>query len=293
MIFGRPVNPRASRSALIVASVPDDTARTISIDGTEALRTSTNRTSTSVGAPNVVPAAIVSRMVSRISGCAWPRISGPQLPIRSMYSLPSASVIRAPRPLAMNTGSVPTDRHARTGEFTPPGMIALARSKMDWLRWVDIAGEPSPDPRARGECASAWWNAARVCAWRVRTAKEDLVTRHSAICLLISSLLLAPLPGCSFLSVHGPPENHAALTTFQCSESNAWPVLDGIWSLLNGLGALTAAGDDNNPDQGQIVAVGLSWFVVSGISAIYGFSKVSDCNKARQQRDERYAYPPP
>jgi len=119
------------------------------------------------------------------------------------------------------------------------------------------------------------------------------VTRHSAICLLISSLLLAPLPGCSFLFVHGPPENHAALTTFQCSESNAWPVLDGIWSLLNGLGALTAAGDDNNPDQGQIVAVGLSWFVVSGISAIYGFSKVSDCNKARQQRDERYAYPPP
>src|SRR4029079_1539828 len=69
--------------------------------------------------------------------------------MRSMYSLPSASVTRAPRPLAMKTGSAPTERHARTGEFTPPGMIAFARSKMDWLRGVDIAGEPSPESRAR------------------------------------------------------------------------------------------------------------------------------------------------
>jgi hypothetical protein len=71
-----------------------------------------------------------------------------------MYSLPSASVTRAPRPLVMNTGSTPTERHARTGEFTPPGMIARARSKMDWLRWVDIAREPDlkppPLPRAPG-----------------------------------------------------------------------------------------------------------------------------------------------
>src|SRR6185437_15935500 len=39
-----------------------------------------------------------------------------------------------PSPLATNTGSAPTDRHARTGELTPPGMTCFARSKIDWLR---------------------------------------------------------------------------------------------------------------------------------------------------------------
>src|SRR5437870_5787315 len=46
----------------------------------------------------------------------------------------------APSPWAMNTGSAPTDLHARTGEFTPPGITARARSKIAWLRWIDIAG---------------------------------------------------------------------------------------------------------------------------------------------------------
>src|SRR5688572_28299829 len=39
----------------------------------------------------------------------------------------------------MNTGSPPTERHARTGEFTPPGMTPCARSKISWLRLIDIA----------------------------------------------------------------------------------------------------------------------------------------------------------
>src|SRR5688500_3493359 len=38
-----------------------------------------------------------------------------------MYSFPSASQILAPSPLAATTGSPPTPRKARTGEFTPPG----------------------------------------------------------------------------------------------------------------------------------------------------------------------------
>jgi hypothetical protein len=94
--------------------------------------------------------------------------------------------------------------------------------------------------------------------------------------------------GCSFLFVHGPPADHARVTTFECSESNAWPVVDVIWAGLNGLGAASAAGDDKNPQQGQIVGVGIAWLVVSGISAIYGFGKVSTCKDAKRARDERY-----
>jgi hypothetical protein len=94
--------------------------------------------------------------------------------------------------------------------------------------------------------------------------------------------------GCSFLFVKGPPAKHAQMATFECSESNAWPALDLIWAGLNGLGAVTAAGDDENPQQGQIVGIGLAWLVVSGASAIYGFSKVSECGGAKRGRDERH-----
>jgi hypothetical protein len=96
-------------------------------------------------------------------------------------------------------------------------------------------------------------------------------------------------PGCSFLFVSGPPADHARMASFECSESNAVPVLDTIWAGLNGLGAISVAGDNTNPNQGQIAAVGISWLVLSGISAIYGYSRVSQCKTARHQRDERYA----
>jgi hypothetical protein len=47
----RPVNPRATRSAVIVASVPDDTSLTISQLGTRSQIASASSTSRSVGAP--------------------------------------------------------------------------------------------------------------------------------------------------------------------------------------------------------------------------------------------------
>ena len=49
---------RANRSALIVASVPDETNRTISIEGIAWLMRSASSTSPGVGRPNDVPRAI-------------------------------------------------------------------------------------------------------------------------------------------------------------------------------------------------------------------------------------------
>lgn len=94
--------------------------------------------------------------------------------------------------------------------------------------------------------------------------------------------------GCSFLFVHGPPANHAELASLECSDSNAWPVVDVIWAGLNGVGAASAAGDNTNPNKDQILAVGISWLVVSGISAIYGFSEVSACGDAKRLREPRF-----
>ena len=59
------------------------------------------------------------------------------------------------------------------------------------------------------------------------------------------------------------------MATFGCTESNAWPAIDAIWAALNGIGAVSAAGDDKNPQQDHIVGVGVAWLAVSGLFAVY------------------------
>src|SRR5438876_123395 len=57
-----------------------------------------------------------------------------------MSSLPSTSHIREPAARAMNSGSPPTARKALTGEFTPPGITRLARSKSERLVVERVSG---------------------------------------------------------------------------------------------------------------------------------------------------------
>ncbi len=76
----RPVKPRATRIADMVASVPEFTRRTIWMEGTAPQMASAISTSRSVGAPKLVPLSNASRKVSRIAGCRWPSSSGPQEP---------------------------------------------------------------------------------------------------------------------------------------------------------------------------------------------------------------------
>jgi hypothetical protein len=72
------VKPRASRTAVIDASVPEETSRTFSTDGTASTISAASSTSASVGAPKVVPRSAAARTASTVSGSAWPKISGPQ-----------------------------------------------------------------------------------------------------------------------------------------------------------------------------------------------------------------------
>lgn len=52
-----------------------------------------------------------------------------------MKTLPSASVTVAPLAFEMNRGVPPTERNARTGELTPPGMTFCA----SWNSFFDVA----------------------------------------------------------------------------------------------------------------------------------------------------------
>ena len=132
MTLSRPVNPRATRMALMAASVPELTRRSISMEGTAPATSSASSTSPPVGAPKLAPRAAASWTARTTAGWAWPRTSGPQEPSRSRYSLPSVSRICGPWPLAMKGGVPPTAPKERTGLLTPPGMRRRARSNKDW-----------------------------------------------------------------------------------------------------------------------------------------------------------------
>ena len=68
MIFARPVAPRARRIALIAASVPELTSRTISTDGRCAQMASASSTSRRVGAPKEKPSRTAFSTASTTAG---------------------------------------------------------------------------------------------------------------------------------------------------------------------------------------------------------------------------------
>ena len=75
--MSRPVAARASRIALIEASVPEAVIRNMSTAGMRAVIASASSTSPAVGAPYDVPSAAAAATASTIDGWAWPWISGP------------------------------------------------------------------------------------------------------------------------------------------------------------------------------------------------------------------------
>ena len=78
-LVSRPVAARASRTAVIDASVPDETRRTISAEGTRSTTSAASSTSASVGAPKLVPRSAArcdrldDRRDVRARGSAAPR----------------------------------------------------------------------------------------------------------------------------------------------------------------------------------------------------------------------------
>ena len=71
------MNPRATRMALMAASVPDDTSLTCWQPATRAQMASASSTSPSVGAPKVVPRPAARSTAPTTAGWAWPRIEAP------------------------------------------------------------------------------------------------------------------------------------------------------------------------------------------------------------------------
>ncbi len=108
----------------------------------------------------------------------------------------------------------------------------------------------------------------------------------------VALLVLLPMTtgACGFLFSHAPPEGYEQMDYFSCTEGNVGPALDIVWASLNLVGAMMAASNpDTYENSDQIIAVGLSWAIVSGISAGVGFSKSKKCRAAKRQLAERQA----
>jgi uncharacterized protein YjdB len=77
---------------------------------------------------------------------------------------------------------------------------------------------------------------------------------------------------------------------FTCTEGDAGPILDVVWAGLNVLGAIIIATDpDAYENSTGAIVIGLSWGVVSGISAGVGFNKSKQCRAAKLELAERQA----
>jgi len=121
-----------------------------------------------------------------------------------------------------------------------------------------------------------------------RMKTERCVARTAAVALV--GCLTIVSSACGFIFSHAPPDGHEQMNSFSCTESNAGPIVDIVWAGLNVVGAVQAASDpDAYVNSSQIVAVGLSWGVVSSAAAAVGFNKSNRCRAAKRQLGERQA----
>ncbi len=100
--------------------------------------------------------------------------------------------------------------------------------------------------------------------------------------LLVLVLPLASLPfsGCSWLFVQPLPANYERGDTITCTTNRAAPVIDTLFTLTNVGSAVYVSSENNVTNKGTAVTAGLLVGALWLSSAIYGYSKTSECQEA-------------
>jgi hypothetical protein len=124
--------PRASRIADMVASVPELHMRTFSTDGTHSQMVRAISTSKGFGMPKEIP--LLRDLVDGVGDGHRGVAEDVRAPRADVVDVGLAVDVLDPAAMARRTknGSPPTLRKARTGEFTPPGMYSLATANIFW-----------------------------------------------------------------------------------------------------------------------------------------------------------------
>lgn len=100
-------------------------------------------------------------------------------------------------------------------------------------------------------------------------------------------LLVVQASGCGYIVSQGPPDSHAQLDNFSCTESNAGPIIDIIW--LGLVGVTLATGDVSNYDAARVILASGASLGILGSAAAVGFNKSKRCRAAKRQLAERQA----
>jgi hypothetical protein len=114
------------------------------------------------------------------------------------------------------------------------------------------------------------------------------IGRRPALVALVASVTIAA--GCSFIFTSAPSGPNDA----DCSTSDAPPVLDTIFGVLQLIRVVyaVAAPDsvyrDASISREADVSLGLGFVLLHGLSARYGYSAVSDCEKIRSSPPARF-----
>jgi hypothetical protein len=137
-------------------------------------------------------------------------------------------------------------------------------------------------------------------------------SRSSGHALLVTLCLAAAslgAGGCSFIFVDGPPTQHKKMPYFDCTSSNALPVVDVVIAAAEGLAAASDLASRDQYDSSSATTMAATQLGVAALfaaSGISGFSKTGACREAkdeltaRAQRQQGYgavgfapASPPP
>src|SRR5690242_17982148 len=100
---------------------------------------------------------------------------------------------------------------------------------------------------------------------------------------VVASLILCS--ACGFLLVNGPPKDHEQRIYFDCTESNAGPILDLVPVGLLGIMELFTVGETSSSHAGP--AIGGAFAGAYAASAIIGFGKTRHCRDAKLKLAER------
>lgn len=105
--------------------------------------------------------------------------------------------------------------------------------------------------------------------------------------LAISVALAAASGGCSWVFVDGPPAAHKQLPYFECTSSNAWPVVDTVFGVATALEAATLLASTRSSGANTAAAVAAGEAVIFGASAVSGYQKTSSCREAKAELLQR------
>jgi hypothetical protein len=116
--------------------------------------------------------------------------------------------------------------------------------------------------------------------------------------------ILSLTPACSWVLVQSMPEDYENRDYVDCTTNTTAPVVDTILALLNVGSTVYLERQDDVPNKGAALGVGVLAAAVWGASAVYGYVETTECAAYRRDRRQRdghwspsrpqfYPQPPP